>query len=393
MLQARALLAESAGDLAQALTLLRRAREASREDPEIAFDLARIALLAGEASMEGDFEGLLTLAPVSGEARLLRVYLLGRRGEDERARLEIDEAERTSADSQLTTAMRSWLSGSEEPSRLEARLTLGSQYDSNVTLAESDSPSGSAGFRLTADGEVTWRPIKDASFVSVSALLRYGAHVSGRTELAAYDAGSAMLAVRGAGRAGPVALDALVAASAVSIEGLSRQYLQEAYGEASATVELNGLKPGLFVLGGARDFVALNPEEELMDCDGPHVHGGALVGWSSRRMALLARLGYQAELAQGDEQRERGPAALLNGRVQLERVSLAAALSYEMRDYGAVGGRVDHRISPALAARLKLTDYFSIGVGYAWTRNASSAESGAFDYDRHLVDLGVEGGW
>ena len=43
-----------------------------------------------------------------------------------------------------------------------------------------------------------------------------------------------------------------------------------------------------------------------------------------------------------------------------------------------------------LAASLPLDDSFQASAGYAWTRNLSSA---AYDFDRHIFQLGIEGGW
>jgi hypothetical protein len=151
---------------------------------------------------------------------------------------------------------------------------------------------------------------------------------------------------------------------------------------------------GVYGRGGYRDFREGNDEDGDLDRDGAQLGGGLVLKWKGGGgWSADARAGYQAELAEGDVMKERGPEARLAVRWRWRQLGVRALLNYVMRDYperAAVIERTDQRITPRLDVRYGINDWLGVRASWALTRNLSQD---AYDYTRHLAQLGVEATW
>lgn len=410
VLQARALLAEHDGNLPDALSLLRQAHERSPGNGDVAYDLARIAALeAGPraAFAARDVEPFLTRTPATSPERILRGYLLARRGDAAGARAELTSVARLEPG-------RGELSAFAPPPRGLAasfRVGLFGQYDSNVLLIAGDVPSGLRGPSMSLDLNANLGFGEAAPWLQAGAFGRLGVHVANRDGtaaatgtapaagkgLGAYDSAILGAFLRASDRAGAIDWDVTASGTDVGINQGDKQFMQEGALRGTALLAAGALRPGVFVAGGYRNFDTLNYENSRDNRDGPFGSAGAQVEWGERALAVSGQLGFQLEQAKGPDQQERGLVAGVVARAGFGPVIAGLGVDYQLRDYASTKtGRRDHLVTPSLSVSAPAAMGLNVVAGYAFTKNVSNARdvSGvSFGYERHLAQLGVEGQW
>jgi hypothetical protein len=180
----------------------------------------------------------------------------------------------------------------------------------------------------------------------------------------------------------------------VFLDSFSDHFMQDFAGQMTARMRFEAMELGVYGRGGYRDFVERNDEGGDLDRDGPQLGGGLVLKWKGGGgWSADVRAGYQGELTDGDAMKERGPEARLALRWRWRDLGARLVVNYVMRDYTERSSdmeRTDQRVTPQLDVRYGFTDWLAVRGSYALTRNMSQD---AYDYIRHLAQLGVEATW
>lgn len=430
VLQAQALIAEQSGDAARALQILREADDAVPGDADIAFDRARIALQHPELAQAADFDAFLKTDAITSDQHLLRAYIFTLRDDLSRAHDEIEKAVKADPSNEEAATLRAALEapGTERISPWTARARLFAQYDTNVSVLpdQSTAPGAAPGASaivdsaalqrksagLGAEAEVRYTPVRGVTELSFAAGASFLGHINGRGEdqvnvpdgqggttqsvregSRRYDYGTFDLSAR-AKLTGDRWLSTVeVLGTAVFIDDYAERFLTE--GDLIATTgyalgDAKAVRVGAYGIGALRSFGGSFKDQR----DGTRFEGGLTVDWQAlRNVGLGARGGYQTERTTLDIFTEHGATAMAYGQARFGRFDAMLALTFQRRDYATSQGRVDNRLGPQASFSYNLDDRFFIVASYLFIHNASSLADSAlagFDYNRHLVNLGVE---
>ena len=381
VLQARASLAETDGDSAGALELLREAHAADPGSELIAYDLARLAL-EQERPRPEDLAPLLAMDLQFVASRRLKVYALLATGRDAEAARALSAASFEGDEANELAALLD--KGGRRSFVLDAGLAA--ERDSNVTLLPDSDGARDAGTRVVLDTTLGYSPI---SALEVGLVGQLGRHLDNRDVLADYDFGifGGMLAANGG--AGPVELDFDVAATVVTTRLVSEVFTRELATQLDAQLAVPA-RPGLYARAALRDFVANNLEDLSFDRDAKVFGLGVLSADRFGRFRYVARAGFVAEDAQGSEYRQRGFEARGMVTARWGDFEVVTGLAATHRSYfDATTGRRDTRIVPSLDARYALLSWLEAGLGYVYTSNGSTSDQ--FRYDRHLLRVALTG--
>lgn len=403
VMHAEALLAEADGNAPHALELLRRAVAAAPEDELLRFELARLALAHPSAAKPTDGDAFLARTPATADAQLLRAYLLLERRDKEgalaAARGVLKERPNDGEALALTAALAEPLEEAQDDvPTFTGKVTLGAQYDSNVTVVPDElegaveaAPSKTPGTRAQLAAELSYRPVTGPTGFELTLAAQHGPHLTDRDALALYDASSvgldARLQVR---KRVHVTLDA--GGSLTFLDSFAEVFMREATARLSLAVPRGTMRVGAFAGAAARDFAFGNPEDtaatpQPADRDGLRLDGGVQFDVTTKSgWLVLARVGFQAEQTDGETQRERGPMA--QAAVRYSREAFWAQLSggYERREYTELD-RLDQRIVPRLALGYAVTEAITLAGSYAYVRNDSATPYG---YERQLAGASIE---
>lgn len=431
--QAEALIAEQEHDFAKALTLLREAHKATPDDLDIAFDRARVALEHSELSQPEDFDGYLSLEPVTPDQRLLRAYILAARGHTDEARSEAQAAaiaDPENAEAKGLVEALAPAAGEATPSSIAARVRVYGKYDTNVSVLPDrtgvatgstiiTTPVGDAqraAFGLGVEGDVRWTPVRGLTELSFLAGVSFLGHVTGRNDEdvdVVDSAGVSSTTVKPGAKLydfGTIDLQARLAfprerwhsaielyGTSVFIDDFASRYLTEGTLLGSSNYAVNdskSLRVGAYGLGGLRSF-----GEGFGVRDGQRAEGGITVDYLMRHAAFGVRGGYQAELTDSPLLTESGAIAMLYARGSTEHLDAMVSFTYQHRGYDSAPNqdptlpdfeRTDNRFGPSAQLAYWLNDMLSVVGTYQYLRNVSSGYPADFDYARHLVTLGLE---
>jgi hypothetical protein len=397
MLHARGVGRELEGKHEEALDLLRQAAALAPTDEDINFDLARLSYERRDPRLWDDARGFLALTPSTEDGRVLRAYLLRARGDAGAALAELRGSRGTEA-LQLQRILQRQNSTPTPPAQtprdLGVRAAVSGEYDSNVqVLPDPLVPvTNGGGARLNADVAGQWQPLHGDTEVHVTATLRTGTHVNNRANLALYDTESTALLVGGQTQVDKWLLYADIEGSLVFVHDFRQTFMRQALGDALAVYDFGGLRAGVYGLGGPRHFYKFGaPVPPEYDRDGALWEGGATFDVFTERLLVTARAGWQGEHTAGPELREHGFSGLLTGRYAVGDATVSAMLAYQHRGYGqSTTGRVDDRFIPGARLAYRLAPGLQAVASYTYIDNRSVE---AFQYKRHLANVGVEATW
>jgi hypothetical protein len=391
------------------LALMRRAHELAPANELMAFDLARMAREHG--GKDEDQRAVLAVEATTVSTRLLQAYVLLDAGDSDGAAVRLEAALqqepehreaaellqilRPEATSETTAGLQIQRKvAKREASRFTGRVRTSAVVDSNVTVLPEDAPSQVTGYRAQVDAAALFNLARGDFSADAGAALLYAPHLNERDELGLYDmfAIVGLVTLEHTHRVLVWDLDATV--REVFLDSFADHFMQDFSGQMTARMRFEAMELGLYGRGGYRDFIERNPEDESLDRDGIQVGGGLVLKWKGGGgWSADVRAGYQAELTDGDDMKEGGPEARVALRWRWRQLGVRLLLNYVMRDYGeraAAIERTDQRITPQLDVRYGFTDWLAVRAGYALTRNLSQD---AYDYTRHLGQLGVEATW
>lgn len=432
VLQAEALLAEQAGDHAKALALLREAYATAPGDGDIAFDLAHIALQHPDLAEPADYDNYIALEATTADQHVLRAYALATRDRLDEAREEARRALAMAPDNAEASSLLDALSETPDPvgqqSAWALRAKLFGQYDTNVSVLpdQSTSPGSGVGSSaivdasalqrkaagIGAEAEVRWTPVRGVTELSVAAGASFLGHITGRNEdevslsdgaggttsttregSSTYDYGTFDLSARARFTGERWLTTIELAGSTVFIDDYNERFLTEGDLIASTGYAVGSAKAvrlGAYGIGAARSFGGSFRDQR----DGTRFEGGLTVDWQAlRSLGFGVRGGYQTEQTTLDIFTESGATGMLYGQARFGRFGALAALTYQHRDYATNIGRVDNRLGPQVTLTYAVTDTFSVVGSYLFIHNSSSladVDAAAYDYNRHLVSLGLE---
>ncbi|MBC7792616.1 MAG: hypothetical protein H7Z43_02825 [Clostridia bacterium] len=150
------------------------------------------------------------------------------------------------------------------------------------------------------------------------------------------------------------------------------------------------LRIGAYGIGAARSFGGQFANQR----DGTRFEGGVSVDWSAlRNLGLGIRGGYQTEHATLDVFTEGGATGMAYAQARFGKLDALLAVTYQHRNYATNQDRVDNRFGPQATLSYALNDTFYVVASYLFIHNASSladTSRAGYDYNRHLVSLGVE---
>ncbi|MEE8409309.1 MAG: hypothetical protein V3T05_06875 [Myxococcota bacterium] len=412
------------GKPAAGLPLLRRAHTLAPDDELIAFDLARMARKHGGEPI--DQRAVLEVEPTTSATRLLQAYVLLDNGDTDGAvaRVEAalakepDHAEALELlrilrpDAAVTTPAGLEVErrvSRQGPKQITGRLRLSGVLDSNITVIPDSAPSQQQGYRMQVDAAAMVNLARGDFSAAVGAAVRYGPHLKDRDVLKQFDLLAAVALVTVKHTTSVLVWDFDATASEVFLNGIDDHFMQDFGAQMSVRMLAGSVQFGLYGRSGYRDFVdrkedgtatgqdavyILNAEGTANDRDAVYVSGGAVLHWKGGSgLSAELRAGYQTELADGENQYERGPVARLTLRWRRRDLSARLVAAYMLRDYvkrASDDERTDHRITPQASLYYALTPWFGLRLAYAMTRNTSQDD---FDYVRHLGKLGVEASW
>ncbi|MEM6732385.1 MAG: hypothetical protein AAF658_12575, partial [Myxococcota bacterium] len=478
VLHARALLAESEGKTTQALGLLRKAVELGTDDSEIVFDLARISLASRSPDFVADSKPLLARSPTTDDERLLHAHARFARGEleaaralttrvqptsasaaeakgllalideamrkrdarisneansSERARLDAEARERAEAaerareqedeqaqqqpvDAQVNAEVAGAASPERSPFRLQ--LSLLGQYDTNPTVAPTDSGAAILGVRevesprIAADLAVGYTLEESATQLSdLRVSVGYGLYTesqSGSTDTTSEegvesDTQSATVGespddfngINASLRFGNTFLTGDWLFS-VDLLGFATTLQDTEFYSATGTLSTNALynlglaRVGAYGRGGYNYFreEALTGELDVSSDegqrDGPTAAGGLMLMGdytiAGARLFVDANVGYQLEDAPTGDFTDAGLETALGAFLQAGSVSVSTRGTYQMRSYDS--GREDDLLIVNADVGVEFAKGYIVRVGYLLIQNTS--QDAVFEYTRHV---------
>lgn len=414
VLHAEALLLEIDGDSAGAMTLLRNALSTTgtEVEPDVAFTLARMALEHGSDRFATDVKAFMALPrSADKDARLLRAYVAMQRGDQEAARQDL---EGLPADSEVSSLRRSLSPQTQTQAQDEDRITgyfrLGSQADSNVTVAP-DVPTGEAGIQATTQGFLRVTPLHGPQRLDLELSLNYMPHLYNRDALGAYDVAAGSFATRFTHQGELTIFMAQVAGSEVFIDSFAQHFMQTLGVDLELLFKVGGMRLGIYGRSAYRDFLGPNPEgrRDPDDRDGTALEAGLVAAVVSPSFSCELRAAGDAELVEGRRQRERGARAVASISWRPADWSLQVRVAYHLRHYPRAkqprdgvekvqldpedywpNRRWDHRFTPSLRVSYSVTEWLAASASYLFVYNLSTHP---FDYQRHLGTLAMEARW
>lgn len=393
LLHAQGLQAELNGQVDDTFKALRKAHALAPNDGDIAFDLARVAMLHPALTYDSDTDDFIALEPVNADARVLRAYLLALHREVHAAQKEIDEALALEPAHPEALAARTMLTGlhpGTDTGLLGLRLRLSGEFDSDVALLPQNVPTSAVGARTAVDAGLRWTPMRGQWRLDVNLDGRAAVHVNDRVILAPYDvfSGTGWATLTWDPGSWKVTLDAVGAL--VFAGEHSDPFLSDGYALLEVRKPLDAFAVGVYGLAGYRNY-GLNNAPGANDRTGAYDEVGALGEWQEGSFAAAVRGGYLQENAAGDLQKVHGAIGAVVGRWTHPDWTVAAALTYTFRDYyQSPYNRHDNRVEPAVQATYTLSDRVHLVGSYVFF-DVRSLEP--YTYQRHLAELGVEATW
>ncbi len=390
---AEGLLLELDGDIAGAHARLHRAAELAPKNISYAYDLARLSQKHALPTLAEDASFFMALEPRTADHSLLRTYLLAhakrfseaRENVERTLKMQPSNSEALSLQEAFNTAPISPAPERPWGFRLEAR----PEYDSNVNVFPDGVPGGVGGFRLGLGGRGWYAPRFGSTRLNLQLGASGGVHLSNRSALAPYDFFSALVMATIEQSFGDNTVSLTLSTNQQLLGGFSEYFL----GEYGLLAEYRRKLPASFWLsafvdGGWRDYVSerYNANGTATDRDGLRILGGVSASYMPRSFGVTLRAAFQTERAQGVDQRELGPDAVLMLRYSVWRMLLSAGMSYQGRFYPEhTLGRTDHRLAPTASATLAATSWLDLELSYLFVANLSNL----FGYNRHLTHLAV----
>ncbi len=402
---AEALLLENDGNPNGALELLRQAHALAPNDPDIAFDLARVAQKSGLGRPD-DVEPFLAMPAETTDARLLRALILGRRGERAGANEAALAVLADRPGDPAATTLARLLEPGPTPKAWTLRAGMLGQYDTNVSVV-GDEPGADAIAAPRAVLQVggTYEAVKGLGLF----LTFQGApHLERGPEIEPYDSGLLSLGATYLPELPGFVASAQLALTQVTNDLFANRYMQEAFFRGQILRRLDDVGIGAYLNLGYRDFTVPSLEKKS-ECDGktcPTDRDGAVLGGGLRArfgtgpLELTGHAGYQLEPTQGDDQAERGPELALAAQMTVADLRLSGGAGVQLRDYWRTDynpdpkvddNRSDLRLGVSLGASYPVIEQVDLVLGYAFVRNFEDHDT--FDYSRHLVQAGVEAAW
>ncbi|MBI3178496.1 MAG: hypothetical protein HYZ27_02470, partial [Deltaproteobacteria bacterium] len=395
VLHAEALALRLDGKLAEARQTLRRALALLPQSDLIAFDLAKLALSGANDAFDSDVAPFLDRAPATPDAHLLRAHILLRRGNRGEAATHLRATLDQRGDSVEALRLQHILApvaAAPAAPTWSFRVGTGAQADSNVAVLPEDVPGPGTGVRAVFDGSATVRPVRGPVGLEATARANMASQLNDRDDAMIdplADIGTAALSARVNTKLGATSFTGELGGSQVMLDRFAETFMRD----AGARLEIKAALPvelGAYAGGAWRDFAFANSEDSAADRDGPRVEGGLLVGQKLGPTRARARVGAQAELAQGSDQKEWGPQADLSLAVRAGELSVDVAFAYHMRDYfDATLERREHRLTPGLRLAYSFTDL--LGAYASYTLMKSLSEN--YPFTRHLGAAGVFATW
>jgi tetratricopeptide (TPR) repeat protein len=400
ILQAQALLAEHEGDTAKALELLREANAASPQDVDIAFDRARIALEHSDQAKPEDLDASLAVEPITSEQYVLRAYVLTARDRLDDAREAAERAADLDPKSEeaatLVEALAPADGATPRVKPIAVRAKLFGQYDTNVSVLPDQLVIGSTtvetnpidSLGLGAEADVRWTPVRGVTELSFAGGASFLGHLTNRNVdegAKQFDYGTFDLSARARFTGDRWLTTIELLGTAIFIDDYAERFLTEGDLIAStgyAVGSAKALRIGAYGIGAARSFGNTFDQR-----NGTRLEGGLTLDWQAlRNLGLGLRGGYQSEQTTEPEFDEGGPTAMAYAQSRFGRLDALVALTYQRRDFRNVP-RVDNRLGPQATLSYNLDDTFFIVGSYLYLHNSSTSQ---YDYQRHLVTVGVE---